>query len=570
MDTLGEPEVIEAIVGPVQLFNIDISDDLPAFMVKELCRGDNNASHIAPLLQISLRRMWDTVKNKSQSRRYFDIALYQKVRPHSMDEFLNEQLKSLASLPDFDSGLIIDILYRYTTKYGTAKECSHQDIQREYAHLDPQKIKMLISRLQDKWLLIEQADEENMNSARLAHDALVPLVIDEYHHSYRPGQRAVKLIDAKVNIEGFDPSLISPDDLHIIETGKIGMRALTDEEEKRIALAKVQINEKIWKEHADNLMVRAENQENAKDYTSAIRLSEYAQWLDPDNTKAYWSIVFNYSKIRWNRELKTYNINYYKPTTFEFSKDAQYLLMGDLIKLGLYHIYSGLICVFKKGIQGNFSYDSTTIEISTTTHREIYDFKGNLIDTFLHAKPIIEHAFYMLNVRLRYHSAPNNNYTIIVYADTIALQQRIIIAKSIDDGKTIEVLCDDNIPDYEAVIYHNPNLYQHYKDSYKNYQIKFSADDSMMMVIYYPAELIKIFKFTRKSKKRYAHIEMNVKQLKDAEFIDNDNILVVKSEELLGDKIMIMDMNDNETEIDIVPANSYVSKFDFTTFPSMV
>lgn len=221
--------MLEAIKGVAETphlqrkYHLHVEKGLPDAIADDILR--DSASNIAPLLQILLRKMWDAACEKRQDGEVqFTHALYAPLRQSSLDALLDTQLEELKKeFPEaVDSGLALDLLMGYTTARATAGELADEVLQERYAHIP--HILELKAALQRLFLLTNPAGQ-NRPAARLAHDALAPIISKKYFDSDAPGQRARRIVETKEREIGFLASF-SETDIETILAGENGMRKI--------------------------------------------------------------------------------------------------------------------------------------------------------------------------------------------------------------------------------------------------------------------------------------------------------------------------------------------------------
>jgi hypothetical protein len=117
----GVVEAIEGVTKQVEakdIYGISYASEVPQVIAQTILSDEQ--SHIAPLLQLLLRKIWDKVKVRSP--RLVTKELFNEVKNESLKDFLVEQIKSMKTkFPnEAESGLILDILYFFTTPRSTA------------------------------------------------------------------------------------------------------------------------------------------------------------------------------------------------------------------------------------------------------------------------------------------------------------------------------------------------------------------------------------------------------------------------------------------------------------------
>ncbi|GJM32434.1 MAG: hypothetical protein DHS20C18_14350 [Saprospiraceae bacterium] len=249
LSPLDRSGIIEAITWIVHnktlndvYFNLEIEPGLPEQIAEDILRGQR--SHVAPMLQIQLRKMWDLVNGQEKPR--FTLSLYNEVKDSSLEEFLNGQIKVIQQLfpEEVESGLVLDILHFFTTGRATAGEHLQSDLIALYPPLQAETITRLCQELVNKYLLTFNT-EFQPQTLRLAHDALAPPIRQLFNNSDAAGPRAARILQSKKKdiMAGRDVefSLI---DLEIIEKGEDGMKKLGSIEEKILELNKKRVQER--------------------------------------------------------------------------------------------------------------------------------------------------------------------------------------------------------------------------------------------------------------------------------------------------------------------------------------
>ena len=219
--------ISEAIIGTSEnkslsrKYCLQIDPGLPASIIEDILK--DKASHVAPLLQILLRKMWDLVDDGTQNI-IFDHKLYEKVRHKSLEALLDTQLEELKDKfpEETEGGLALDVLKFYTTNLATSKERSDEELKTTYCH--QATILGLRKALKDLFVLTG-----TKAGNRLAHDALGPLIHQKFEQSDKLGQRARRILESKRS-EIQTASFKDADDINTLESGQPFMRAWTEEE----------------------------------------------------------------------------------------------------------------------------------------------------------------------------------------------------------------------------------------------------------------------------------------------------------------------------------------------------
>ncbi|UCH94639.1 MAG: hypothetical protein JSV88_30850, partial [Candidatus Aminicenantes bacterium] len=239
LQPLNREDIIEVVTGLTSTqqlkdkYCLEIDDLLPVIIADNLL--EDKGSPVAPTLQIILTKMWHTSKtDKFSPHRQFSIKQYQELRKQGllMEDFFKQQMEKLGNWKKeaVYSGLALDILRFHATPLGTACSRDIEEIRQTYSHR-PDIIHALVAKLKDIYLLTDSHDPQNGNETRLAHDTLAPIVIKEYNDSDKPGQRAARILAAKLGDPnpGTQPLWLDDTDLKVVEEGQSGMKALTPE-----------------------------------------------------------------------------------------------------------------------------------------------------------------------------------------------------------------------------------------------------------------------------------------------------------------------------------------------------
>lgn len=234
MQVKGVLEAIEGITKvPEVKYNYNLSfeekKDLPQ-KIAYLVLNDKE-SHVAPFLQLLLRKLWDRIGNREEG--IITEKLFDDVKSQSLNEMLDDQVKMLRKdfSEEIDNGLVIDILYFFTTPRGTSASHTNEELRSNY---DYERIVDLTEVLKNRYLLTD-IQSGNVHTTRLAHDSLAPLIREHYAQSNLPGQRASRLLESKRgDIEAKYEVEFSKSDLLVIDAGKFGMRRIIEAEQKII------------------------------------------------------------------------------------------------------------------------------------------------------------------------------------------------------------------------------------------------------------------------------------------------------------------------------------------------
>lgn len=201
---LDRPGVLEAITGVVRSplnasFKLSFEEGLPKAIADDILADKEN--HIGPVLQIQLRKLWEAAVKQQRRAGYEPVIigedLYRELRRKNLDTLLATQLEKLRETPwagELENGLVLDLLYWYTTDRDTAD--SHPDAALLRRYRDADQIRALYLQLKELHLLNTELQSQEP-ATRLAHDALAPLVRQRYRDSTAPAQRAWRIVEDK-------------------------------------------------------------------------------------------------------------------------------------------------------------------------------------------------------------------------------------------------------------------------------------------------------------------------------------------------------------------------------------
>lgn len=243
LDKRGVEEVVKGIASSPQLFNkysTKIEEGLAELIAANLLLDQN--SPISPVLQIVLTKLWRL--QEAEDHRLFTLDDYQKLKREGilLDDFFREQMakiraweKEIAHRVE-SSGLALDVLYYHTSKFVTAESHSLEDLRQKYQHQSA-ILDDLVEKLRELYLLT--TNSSNVNS--LAHDTLAPIVHRAIQHSEKPGQRALRILSAKMVEYEQDATqtVIDEADLALVERGADGMRIWTTQEQALIRKSRI-------------------------------------------------------------------------------------------------------------------------------------------------------------------------------------------------------------------------------------------------------------------------------------------------------------------------------------------
>lgn len=235
LERLDRRGILEVVVGPTlsqrlrHHYGLTIEVGLPEIIADDL--NEDRDSALAPTLQILLAKMWAKAAAVNSAQPHFSRDLYQQLRREGvlLDDFLTQQFSAVHSEHPqaVESGLLLDFLAWHTTPLGTADQRTVAMLRQQYPHLLSDVPKLLRS-CQDLYLITVAAEaNSDSQTMRLAHDTLAPLVRRRFEESDLPGQRALRVLENKVNDRnsGSTDDRLDQTDLNTVENGRQGMRS---------------------------------------------------------------------------------------------------------------------------------------------------------------------------------------------------------------------------------------------------------------------------------------------------------------------------------------------------------
>ncbi len=245
LEQLRRKDILDIFRGLTQThelkvrYNLSTDENLPVMIADDLI--EDKDSPVAPVLQILLTKLWSLATKKNHAAPHFEIDQYLKLKKEgvAMGEFFNQQMQQLRAWRSdaVDSGLALDVLHFHTTKLGTAGSRDLEEIRKNYRHRQ-EIIDDLIGKCKELYLLTD--GQKSDDSASLTHDSLAPIVAMQYSNSDKPGQRAARVLENKINDFNKEENEVWLDeaDLEIVEQGKEGMRRLVVDEEKLLEISR--------------------------------------------------------------------------------------------------------------------------------------------------------------------------------------------------------------------------------------------------------------------------------------------------------------------------------------------
>ena len=218
VEPMGRTSVSEVVLGPTgterlrRHFRLSIEPGLERSIAERVC-ADPGAP-IAPTLQIFLTRLWSAALARDTDTPFFDRVLLDTIeeRDDYLADFLDRQINllKLTYSEEEASGLLLDLLAFHTSAEGYAQQRTRSEIRGRYSHIDVEKVDALVNSLISARLLSDlvSAGPEGIpgkGRSRLVHDTLAPRVRGQFDRSTRPGQRARRILEARVQA-GMSPT----------------------------------------------------------------------------------------------------------------------------------------------------------------------------------------------------------------------------------------------------------------------------------------------------------------------------------------------------------------------------
>lgn len=197
---LHRSEVKRQYHTDLELGEVSENKYLPTIIAQDLLEDQDSA--IAPILQILMTSLWNSVSGLPEEKRLVSVSLYQSMKKTAihMDKFFEGQIAELAKTypREVHSGRVLDILYFHTSEVGTAISHTFRELNRRY--LSPQdqekeqeSFRRLILDLDRSHLLRVEGEQ-----VYLVHDTLAPLIREKFEKSSLPGQQAYRLLHNKL------------------------------------------------------------------------------------------------------------------------------------------------------------------------------------------------------------------------------------------------------------------------------------------------------------------------------------------------------------------------------------
>jgi WD40 repeat protein len=237
---LDRDDIVEVVRGlrstprHIEKYQLDVEENLPVIIADDLLADRD--SPVAPVLQIILSRLWKQEHDRPE--RHFRVGDYQELAKKGilLTDFFDEQMAAIRAWEATieknagieETGLALDILHYHTTEFGTSHQHRLEELQEMYQHR-ADVLERLIHKFTELYLLAET----DSKALSLAHDALGPIIHTRVRHSDRPGQRALRILEAKATEYQLnaDETFIDSTDLRLVRSGREGMRRWQPEEE---------------------------------------------------------------------------------------------------------------------------------------------------------------------------------------------------------------------------------------------------------------------------------------------------------------------------------------------------
>ena len=255
--------IIEVVQGPTrskrlrERYALTVEPGLAEIIADALLADRGSA--ISTTLQILLSKMWTKATEANSEHPQFSQHLYHQLRRDGilLRDFLNQQVAAFAeqNLQAEESGLMLDILARHTTLLGTSDQCTEKNLREEYHHMVA-ALPDILQSLQDLHLLAVTVvhKKASIQTTRVMHDTLAPLIRERFDASDKPGQRARRILDNRSRqwYEGKKGPILEEADLNTVEIGLHGTRDLNEQETRlvqasRTARARRRRNARAWR-----------------------------------------------------------------------------------------------------------------------------------------------------------------------------------------------------------------------------------------------------------------------------------------------------------------------------------
>ena len=242
----GVREVVLGLSSSERLRNYYRIERIDPALADELAHrlSRDKEANISPLLQVWMTELWNDAVQQSSDSRALTLDRFKALDLErlTIKKFLNQQLQKI--LPPFDrhlaTGLVLDILTEHSSSHGDPRTLSAITKAKLYVaqpERTPNTMRGLEAELRRVGLLIEPLGPgASKGDTRLVHDTLIPEVRELFDSSAMPGQRARRVLEARVSewIDGRPGPVLDEHDLHLAEMGRWGMRNWTADEERLV------------------------------------------------------------------------------------------------------------------------------------------------------------------------------------------------------------------------------------------------------------------------------------------------------------------------------------------------
>ncbi len=230
---LTKEGIVEAVTGVSSVpllqkqYDLVVDLELPEIIADDLQEDEVGA--VAPVLQILLDKMWSETNSEQP---HFTLELYRQLKKEGilLQHFVRDQLAAIREWNQeaVDSGLALDVLYFFTTVYGTAAVHSLTTMHERYGDRS-ELIDGLLQQFDKRLLLVRipSSEPKTPPSLRLSHDTLAPVIRSEFENSNHPGQTAHRLM-ANLKIADWEDNpqdyLLNREQVRLLQRGQAGMR----------------------------------------------------------------------------------------------------------------------------------------------------------------------------------------------------------------------------------------------------------------------------------------------------------------------------------------------------------
>jgi len=239
LDRAGVIEIVHGLERTARLrqqYGASIQSGLGERIASDLLSDYGSA--VAPMLQIWMTRLWEDAAANMMGQVRLTLASYENLKREvaHLDDFLRTQISTLPSEDHQHvvSGLVEDILEWHTTGFDTAKTRTRSELATHYTRIAPRELDGLLEHLTARYLLTTPIldPSDGSDRTRLAHDTLASVIRDLYRRSEKPGQRARRILESRVEDwnHGKEGAVLDERDLGLVEQGGPGMRSWSNDE----------------------------------------------------------------------------------------------------------------------------------------------------------------------------------------------------------------------------------------------------------------------------------------------------------------------------------------------------